>query len=552
MDQSNILQQVSQDWGNMRAPAIEKLKQARELLAKLRIQRGDAPPSEEEKHLMALVEQLTGFCQQIEAQFIVVQKSISETNRLTVEHQIQLLIQKLEGWHSFLKIHLVDKIDFIKQWTLSMGIPAANRDPQVIHFLAALPKQISSYKAWESELLLPRKISSIMEIGSKYGLNALVLSRMARIGAIERNERMFALSKKLENAGITNLSHPPIGFTHCDFQLSSISSVPADAFDAIWFHSQPWSQWISQDGPNLVSALSELGNRVHFLFFTSTEELPPRHDLLASRYDFKVVGEYEEGEKLFHFIVAQRKFLSLAGTFFSCSDIRIHDPSWQGTEHISPQGSLLPWNKPTIPLQTRRLLIGDNRAARTFLKRTANLNAANVHIREAEVWRSVGGLTPELPTLIGRSEDDTGYHLLLDLHQTQARFPTFPLSSEDRFTLLRAAIRLIYELRLRNLHLNFLRLGNFAITKEGAVFLSAEFICYEEIEDPLDALLWFLRDLKADAIYWHEWPIEPFRVEDLTSLLPEHQDIGIMALRAKNIDQFINDPLIAKRFLGAH
>ena len=549
MSQNNILQQVSQDWSNMRAPAAENLKQARALLATLRAQRGDAPPSEQEKQIMTLVEQLTGFCQQIEAQLLVVQKSVAETNRLSVEHNIQLLIQKLEGWHSFLKIHLIDKVDFIKQWTLSMGVPAGNRDPQVVHFLAALPRQIACYKAWESELLLPRKISSIMEIGSKYGLNALILGRMARVGAVERNQGMLSLSKKLEDAGVTNMSQPAAGFTHCDFQLSSISSVPADAFDAVWFHRQPWNQWISQDGPQLVSALSELGNRVHFLFFTSTEPLPPRHDLLASRYDFKVAGEYEEGSQTFYFIVAQRKFLSLAGTFFSCSDMRIHDPSWQGTEHISIKGALLPWNKPTIPLQTRRLLLGNNQAARTFLKRTANLNAVNVHIREAEVWRTVGGLTPELPTLIGRSEDDTGYHLLLDLHQTQARFPKLPLSPEDRFTLLRGAIRLIYELRLRNLHLNFLRLGNFALTKEGAVFLSAEFICYEEIEDPLDALLWFLRDLKADALYWHEWPIEPFRAEDLPLLLPEHQDIAIMALRAKNIDQFINDPLIKKRFL---
>jgi len=73
MDQNTILQQVGQDWSNMRVPAMENLKQARELLAKLRIQRGDAPPSEKEKQVMALVEQLTGFCQQIEAQFIVVQ-----------------------------------------------------------------------------------------------------------------------------------------------------------------------------------------------------------------------------------------------------------------------------------------------------------------------------------------------------------------------------------------------------------------------------------------------------------------------------------------------
>ena len=551
MDQNTILQQVGQDWGNMRGPAMENLKQARELLAKLRAQRGDAPPSEKEKQVMALVEQLTGFCQQIEAQFIVVQKSIVETNCLGFEYNIKVLIQKLEGWHSFLKIHLIDKMDFIKQWTLSMGVPAANKDPRVIHYLAALPKQIACYKAWESELLLPRKISSLMEIGSKYGLNALVLGRMARIGAVERDQGMISLSKKLESAGATLMSQPTVGFTHCDFQPSSVSSLPADAFDAVWFHRQPWNHWISQDGPHLVSALSELGNRAHFLFFTSTEELPPRHDLLASRYDFKVAGEYEEGSQTLYFIVAQRKFLSLAGTFFSCSDMRIHDPSWQGTEHIDFKGSMLPWNKPTLPLQTRRLLVGDNRAARTFLKRTANLNAPNIHMREAEVWRSVGGLTPELPTLMGRSEDDAGYHLLLDLNQTQARFPTFPISPDDRFTLLRAAMRLLHELRLRNLNLNFLRLGNFALTKEGAVFLSAEFICYEEIEDPLDAILWFLRDLKADALYWHEWPIEPFRAEDLSLLLPEHQDIAILALRSKDIDRFINDPLIAKRFLDA-
>lgn len=549
MDQNNILQQVSQDWSNMRVPAMENLKQARELLTKLRIQRGEAPPSEQEKQVIALVEQLTGFCQQIEAQFIVVQKSITETNRLTVEHNIQLLIQKLEGWHSFFKIHLVDKIDFIKQWTLSMGVPAGNNDPKVIHFFAALPKQIASYKAWESELLLPRKISSVMEVGSKFGLNALALSRMVRVGAVERNPSMISLAKKLESVDAIEMSHPPIGFTHCDFQPNSVSSIPADAFDAIWLHSQVWDHWITEDGPSLVSALSELANRAHFLFFTSREELPPRHDLLSSRYDFKVAGEHEEGEKTFYFIVAQRKFLSIAGAFFSCSDIRIHDPGWQGTEHIGFQASLLPWNKPTLPLQTRRLLVGNNRAARTFLKRTANLNALNVQIREAEVWRSVGGITPELPTLLGRSEDDTGYHLLFDLHQTQARFPKLPLSTDERFILLRAAIRLIYELRLRKLHLNFLRLGNFALTKEGAVFLSAEFICYEEIEDPLDAILWFLRDLKADALYWHEWPIEPFRAENLYSLLEEHQDIAIIALRSKNIDQFINDPLVVKRFL---
>lgn len=549
MDQNNILQQISQDWGKMRTPAMENLKQARELLQKLRLQRGEEPPSQQEQQVMEVVEQLTAFCQQIEAQFIVVRQSIADTNRLTVEHNIQLLIQKLEGWHSFLKIHLIEKMDFIKQWTIAMGVPPGNRDPRVTHFLGALPKQIACYKAWEKELLLPRKISSIMEIGSKYGLNALILGRMARIGAVEENPCLFSLSKKLQNAGVTCLSQPSIGFTNTSFQPNSVSSIPIDAFDAIWFHRQPWNHWISQDGPALVSALSELGNRAHFLFFTSTEPLPPRHDLIASRYHFKVVGEYEEGSQTLYFIVAQRKFLSLAGSFFSCSDIRIHDPSWQGTEHLDYGGSLLPWNKPTLPLQTRRLLLGNNHAARTFLKRTTNLNAHNVHVREAEIWRTLGGLAPELPSLLGRSEDDTGYHLLLNLHQSQARFPALPLSSEERFILLRAAMRLIYALRQRKLNLNFLRLGNFALTQEGAVFLSAEFICYEEIEDPLDAILWFLRDLKADALYWHEWPIEPFRAETLSSILPEHQDIAIMALRAKNIDQFINDPLIAERFL---
>ena len=109
MDQNTILQQVGQDWGNMRGPAMENLKQARELLAKLRLQRGDAPPSEKEKQVMALVEQLTGFCQQIEAQFIVVQKSIVETNRLGFEYNIKVLIQKLEGWHSFIKISKIIK-----------------------------------------------------------------------------------------------------------------------------------------------------------------------------------------------------------------------------------------------------------------------------------------------------------------------------------------------------------------------------------------------------------------------------------------------------------
>lgn len=239
MDQNTILQQVGKDWSNMRVPAMENLKQARELLVKLRAQRGDAPPSEKEKQVMALVEQLTGFCQQIEAQFIVVQKSIVETNRLGLEHNVQVLIQKLEGWHSFLKIHLIDKMDFIKQWTLSMGVPPGNKDPRVIHYLAALPKQIACYKAWESELLLPRKISSLMEIGSKFGLNAFILGRMARIGAVERNPGMISFAKKLENAGVTLTSQPPVGFTQCDFQPSSVSSLPADAFDAVWVHRQP-------------------------------------------------------------------------------------------------------------------------------------------------------------------------------------------------------------------------------------------------------------------------------------------------------------------------
>jgi hypothetical protein len=528
---------------------MENLKQARELLAKVRLKRGDNPSSEKENQLVLLIEELTGFCQQIEAQFLVVQKSMADTNRLTLEHNIQLLIKKLEGWHGFLQINLIEKIDFLRQWTLAMGVPATNRDPNVIHFLAALPKQIACYQAWEQALLLPRRVSAIMEIGSKYGLNALVLGRMARIGAVEKDAGMISLSKRLESAGVTSLAQPPIGFTQCDFQPSTLSNIPTDSFDAIWLHRQVWNHWISQDGPLLVAALGDLANKFHFLFFTSTETLPPRHDLLESRYSFSVIGEYEEGSQTLYFILAQRKCLSVAGHFFNCSDMRIHDPTWQGTEHLHLNGALLPWNRTTLPLQTRRLIIGDCQVVRTFLKRTTNLNALNTHLRELQAWRSLGGVIPELPQLLGHSEDTVGYHLLLHFNQHQSRLPHFPLSPEDRFKLLRSAIRLIYGLRLRNLHLNFLRIGNFALTEEGAVFLSAEFISHEEIEDPLDALLWFLRDLKSDMLYWHDYPIESFRVENLQSISEEYQELAILALRSKDIDQFINDPLIEKHFL---
>ena len=277
--------------------------------------------------------------------------------------------------------------------------------------------------------------------------------------------------------------------------------------------------------------------------------MPPRHDLLTPRYEFQLAGEHTEGEETFRYFVAQRRFLSIAGSFFQCSDMRIHDPSWQGVEHLDYGATLLPWNRPSAPLQTRRLILGKGQAVRTFLKRTANLNANNVHHRETEVWRSIGGLTPELPTLAAHSEDDTGYHLLLNLNQTGVRFSSFPMSKEDQQLLLRSAIRLLHALRQVNLHLNFLRVGNFALTQDGASFLSAEFISHEELEDPLDALLWFMRDLKVDALYWHDWPIESFRAEQLPTLSEEYQDLGILALRCKNIDQFLNDPLVATRFL---
>ena len=125
-----------------------------------------------------------------------------------------------------------------------------------------------------------------------------------------------------------------------------------------------------------------------------------------------------------------------------------------------------------------------------------------------------------------------------------------PLKKEAQHMILRSAIRILDALRKKNLHLNFLRLGNFVLSGGFASFLATELIGYDELEEPLDALLWLLRDLSTDIIYWHDSPIEPFSVQIVEGLAEEYKIIANLALRSRNIDQFLADPLIQHRFLN--
>ncbi|MFI0347494.1 MAG: hypothetical protein ACH346_01795 [Chthoniobacterales bacterium] len=546
MSENNILHQLGEDWSKLRDPASRQLIESRKALQQLRTKRGNNPPCEKEKEIESLVAQLTIACQQIDAQFQVVNKAVEEKNNYLYEHHVEDLLQRLSGWHGFAKIGTIERRDFYRLWLKTMGIPDGNRDPKVLHYLAAFPKTIAACRAWETNLLFPRRVSSIMEVGSKFGVNALLLSRMARMGAIEQNAAMVAMGKRLEQSGFAHPSQPPIGFTQGYFQLRSASTIPEDAFDALWFHRSAWKQWIHQDGPQLISSLGNLARRIHFLFLTTTEDEPPRHDLLTPLYELRQAGEHSEGTETFRFFIGQRRYIAVAGTLFRCLDVKIHDPAWQGFDGLCYGAPLLPWNNRSAQLQTRRLLLGPDQVMRSFLKRTKNHNAARVHLRESEIWPSIGGSIPEIPTIKGRSEDDTGYHLLLNLNAPSVRLATPSLTKEEQRILVRSVIRILRELRSHNLHLNFLRLDNFAFTQDYASLLTAEFVCYEELEDPLDALLWLLRDLSSPSTHWHHWPIEPFSPGSLCLIPEEYQTLGILALRSKDIDQFLDDPLVKK------
>ena len=551
MSENNILHQLGDDWSKLREPASQQLIESRKALQQLRAARGNNLPCAKEKEIEALVNQLTIVCQQIDAQFLVVQKASEETNKYAHEHHVEDLLKRLSGWHGFSKLGTIERIDFYRQWLKAMSIPDSNRDPKVLHYLAAFPKSIAACRAWEKGLLFPRKVSSIMEIGSKFGVNALLLSRMARLGAIEQNASMIPMGKKLEQSGFAHPSQPPVGFTHCCFQPRSVSTLPQDAFDAIWFHREPWNQWISQDGPMLISAIGDLARRAHFLLLTTTQEMPPRHDLITPLYSLTLAGEHSEGAETFRFFIAQRRFVTVAGSLFQCIDVKIHDPGWQGFDSIAYAAPLLPWNNRSAQLQLRRLLLGPDQVMRSILKRTKSNTAARVHLRETEVWPSIGGSIPEIPTIKGRSEDDTGYHVLLNLNAPSVRLATPSLTKEEQEILVRSAIRVLYQLRSQNLHLNFLRLDNFAFTQDYASILSAEFVSYEELEDPLDALLWLLRDLSSASTHWHDWPIEPFSPGSLCHIPEEYQQLALLALRSKNIDQLLNDALVKNRFLSS-
>lgn len=536
------------DWRKLRDAAGEQLIQTRELLEKL-----DATPginTTAKKEIEFLAAQLTGICNQTDAQFITVQKAMEARDKASHEHQVECLISKSMGWYIFLRLGLIDKKDFINTWLATIGVPPTKHQAEVEEYLGMLPKHHAASRAWEQALLLPRRASSILEIGSGFGLSAILLSSMARMATIEKQNTVLALAKNLEKVSPFYGRTPPIGFSHCNFTLSSASTLPIDTFDAIWLHRSIWNQWIEQDGPALISALYELARRSHFLLFTSHDEKLVREDLLTPLYDIQCTGEHMIGNQRTRYFIAQRRSVSIAGKFFACYDMRIHDPAAQGFETLNYKAAPLPWSKPSIILNTKRYLIGRNQVVRTFLKRSRDQDPRLTHHRETEIWPSLQGLAPEFPKMLGHSEDETGYHLLLELHGSSARFPTFPLKKEEQYIILRSAIKILHVLREQNLHLNFLRLGHFVLTGNMASFLAAELIAYDELEEPLDGLLWLLRDLNADILYWHNTPIEPFRAEIVGTLAEEHQIIANLALRSNNIDQFLHDPLIQHQFLN--
>lgn len=539
---------LHRDWRKLRETAGKQLIETRELLRKL-----DTTPgadSSAKKEIESLANQLTGICNQIDAQFIVVQKAMEERDKAAFLYNVESLINKIQGWYSFLNLGTIEKRDFVSAWLQGSGIPQEKQNTEHEKYLGISPKNFYACRAWKQALLFPRRASSILEVGSGFGINAIHLSRMARLGAIEKQEKMFKLSRNIEKISPIYGRAPSIGFSYCDFQLNTSSTIPAEAFDAIWLHRTVWKQWIEQDGPALTSALSELSRRAHFLLFTSDHGTLLREDLLTPLYDINCIGEQDQGTQKVRYFIAQRRSVSVAGKFFPCFDMRIHDPTWQGFETLNHNAAFLPWNRPSLRLNTKRYLLGKNQVVRTFLKRTKNEDPRLIHHRETEIWPSLGRLIPEFPHMLGHYKDDTGYHLLLELNASPAQLPMLPLKKEVQHMILRSAIRILDALRKKNLHLNFLRLGNFVLSGGFASFLAAELIGYDELEEPLDALLWLLRDLNADIIYWHNSPIEPFRVQFVNDLAEEYKIIANLAMRSRNIDQFLADPLIQHRFLN--
>jgi hypothetical protein len=536
------------DWRKLRETAAEQLIQTRALLRKLDSTPGTS--SSAKKEIESLANQLTGICNQIDAQFLVVQNAMQESDNETFEHQVEILIQKFQGWYTFLNIGSIERKDFISLWLQAWGVSQENKNPEMANYLGLSPKNFAACQAWEKALLFPRRASSILEVGSGFGINAIRLSCMARVGTIEKKEKVFQFSRNIEKISPIYGRTPPISFSHCDFQLKSVTTIPTDLYDAIWFHSSIWKQWIEQDGPGLISAISELARRAHFLLFTSNDEKLLREDLLSPLYEIESIGSNNQDvQKKFYFI-AQRRYVDVAGKFFPCSDMRIHDPTCQGFETLNYKAAFLPWNKPSVKLNTKRYIVGKNQVLRTFLKRTQDADPSFIHHRETQIWPSLYELAPEFPKIVGHFEDDIGYHLLLELNGSSAQLPMFPLNMDTQHIILCSAIRILSALRKKNLHLNFLRLGNFALSGSFASLLAGEFIGYDEIEEPLDALLWLLRDLSADIIYWHDSPIESFRSELVDQLAEEYKIIANLALRSKNIDQFLADPLVQHRFLN--
>jgi len=537
------------DWRKLRNIASEQLFQTREFLTKL-----DANPATDiaaKQEIESLAAHLQSICNQIDAQFIVIQKAMEEKDKAFHENQIECLISKCMGWYAFLRLGTIERKDFTNTWLQAIGVPSSNNRLEVEAHLGISPKNHAACRAWENALLFPRRVSSILEIGSGFGLSAILLSSMARLATIEKNDTLLGLAKKIETVSPLHNRTPPLGWSHSNFTLQSPSNLPIDAFDAIWIHRSIWKEWIEQDGPALISSLAELARRSHFLLFTSNDEKLVREDLLTPFYDIQYSGENKIGNQTTRYFIAQRRSVNIAGKFFACSDMRIHDPGWQGFETIHYKAAMLPWSKPAMTLNTKRYLLGKNQVVRTFLKRSTDQDTRLTHHRETEIWPSIQGLIPELPHMIGHSEDEAGYHLLLELRASPIRLPMLPLKKEEQHAILRSAIKILNALRKENLHLNFLRLGNFVLTGNFASFLAGELIAYDELEEPLDALLWLLRDLTADILYWHDSPIEPFRAEVVSSLAQEYKIIANLGLRSKNIDQFLRDPMIQHQFLDS-
>jgi hypothetical protein len=262
------MEQLMDQWIHLIEPSRKQLFESKELLNKLRTMRGpDSSPSAEEVELESLIHQLTSTCQQTEAQFSVIQQATKERDRAAYECNLQKLINSLNGWSSFLGLDLIEKKDFLHQWLSSMGIHQDTKNPELFDSLGMFPKNVTACRAWERHLLLPRKISTMMEVGSSFGVNAIYLSRMLRMSASEPRPAMISLAKNLEKAHPFFSFQPPIDFNRGAFHPKSANTLPIDSFDAIWFHRQAWTEWIRQDGPHLFSALGEL---FHLIFYLIT------------------------------------------------------------------------------------------------------------------------------------------------------------------------------------------------------------------------------------------------------------------------------------------